>query len=44
MGRRVRRWPPWLAAVALVCSIGLILTVMMTLAFLIAKLVTGSAY
>jgi hypothetical protein len=44
VGRRVRRWPPWLAAVVLICSLGFILAVMMTLAFLIAKIVTGSAY
>jgi hypothetical protein len=44
LGRRVRRWPPWVALAVLVCSITLLLALMMTLAFLIAHVVTGSAY
>jgi hypothetical protein len=40
----VRRWPPWVALAVLVCSITLLLALMMTLAFLIAHVVTGSAY
>ncbi len=44
VGRRVRRWPPWVALAVLICSITLLLAVMMTLAFLIAHAVTGWAY
>src|SRR6266542_4410882 len=42
--RRVRRWPPWVAVAALYGALALIAASLMALAFLIAQLVTGTAY
>ncbi len=42
--RRVRRWPPWVAIAALYGALALILALVMTLAFVVARLVTGTAY
>lgn len=44
LSRRVRRWPPWLAVAALIGALTFLLALMMTLAFIVARLVTGEAY
>lgn len=42
--RRVRRWPPWVAIAALYGALALIVASGIALAFVIAQIVTGSAY
>jgi hypothetical protein len=43
-GRRISGWPFWLSLAVLAGSLVAILSFMMVLAFLIAKLITGAAY
>jgi hypothetical protein len=42
--RRIQRWPPWLAIGALYAALGLIIAALITVAFVIAWVVTGQAY